>query len=255
MVHNANLIENYPGFPNGLTGERMVSLLQSHIKACGVKIRFEQVTLLDYLQSKFLVRTDVSEQCYSRVIIASGTVPIESNLPGIADLVGKRVFYEVKDLRGVTGKHVGIIGAGDAAFDYALNLATHNTVTIYNKNDHISCLPLLWGRASRNSDIKYKPNFRLVEVELAGKRLSTKWDKSGGIVSGQVDYLLIAIGRRPNLDFASSTLMDQMEQLEEQGRIIKVGDVKNGLYRQIGISIGDGIRAAMTFARHIRCEV
>ncbi len=226
----------------------MIALLVEHLKASEVKVRFEPVTLLDYQAGEFMIKTESAWQSASRVIIASGTVPITSDLPSVSDLAGRRVFYEVKDLRGVTGKHIAIIGGGDAAFDYALTLAAHNMVAIFNRSERISCLQLLSERAGRNASIEVKSSHKLVRVESFAEGLLLKWARPGGYLTEQKDYLLFAIGRRPNLEFVSPGLTDQMDQLEEMGLMFRIGDVKNGLYRQLGISVGDGIKAAMSLA-------
>ena len=67
----------------------------------------------------------------------------------------------------------------------------------------------------------------------------------GGPVTLRADYLIGATGREPQLDFLSEQVLELAPELEDQGLLYFIGDVKNGLYRQTAISVGDGVRTAM----------
>jgi thioredoxin reductase len=66
-----------------------------------------------------------------------------------------------------------------------------------------------------------------------------------GALQFHADYLLVAIGREANLDCLSDSLRQQQSMLEEQGILYFIGDVKNGIYRQTSIAVGEGVMAAM----------
>jgi thioredoxin reductase len=70
-----------------------------------------------------------------------------------------------------------------------------------------------------------------------------------GPVPLRADYLIGAIGRDPQLDFLSEQVIELAPELEDQGLLYFIGDVKNGLYRQTAISVGDGVRTAMRIYR------
>jgi thioredoxin reductase len=80
-----------------------------------------------------------------------------TDLPLAGDIAGC-IYYEVYDLLPVAGKHVAIIGGGDAAFDYALNLGRRNRVTILNRGNSPKCLPLLAERVQLVPEITYLDN-------------------------------------------------------------------------------------------------
>ena len=252
LLNNANLIENYPGFPKGVSGVKMAGLLYQQLKSFGITIRFERVSTLDYNEAEFRIVTEKSEHTYHRVILASGTVPNEFNLGGLQELAGRQVFYEVKNLREIEGKRIAVVGGGDAAFDYALSLADANTVTIYNHSDRTSCLPLLYEKAVQKPAVFYKPNHSLTGIRSMGSELRLSWQCPDGEIQEEQDYLLIAIGRSPNLGFISERMRYRLDDLEAKRRIFVIGDVKNGLYRQMGIAVGDGIRAAMILAEELK---
>jgi thioredoxin reductase len=68
----------------------------------------------------------------------------------------------------------------------------------------------------------------------------------------EADYLVGALGREPQCDFASPDLLETAPRLESQGRLYWIGDVKNGIYRQTAIAVGDGIRAAMRIYQYFQ---
>jgi thioredoxin reductase len=176
--------------------------------------------------------------------VASGTQPVpftDVNIP--ADLSAK-VFYEVFPICTVASKTVAIVGAGDAAFDYALNLARNNDVLILNRTDRIKALPLLVERATACSRIRYQENARLTSLKSGPNgRLSLVWASAGAEHKTDVDYLIFAVGRQPLLDFLAAGVDSTAS---ENDNLYFCGDVKNARFRQTAIAAGDGIRAAMS---------
>ena len=240
LLRNANLVENYLGFPRGIRGRELVELFKEQLKNAGVKVQFEMVRELDY-SGKFFIRADRERDC--RVaIIASGTKPREYPVPSD---VKDRVFYEVDQISTVSDEKVAIIGAGDAAFDYAINLSRENEVTILNRSNRVRCLPILWRRAMECEKISYR-NAQVKNIKSHGDGLMITC--GGEFLYAR--YLLIAIGREPCLDFLSQNLTERYEKLQKVNVLYLVGDVKNNIYRQTAMSVGDGIRAAMEIDRN-----
>ncbi|MBC8332859.1 MAG: NAD(P)/FAD-dependent oxidoreductase [Anaerolineae bacterium] len=247
LLCNANLVENYPGFPRGIAGTRLVRLFERQAQAVGVNLTHARVTQLDWDGGAFRLDTSHGARMARRVVVATGTRPRTfTNLEIPAPLID-RVFYEVFHLFGVTGQHIAIVGAGDAAFDYALNLAGRgNTVTILNRGGELKCLPLLWERSQVKPRICYLAHTALETLEPgADDGLLLRCVSGRKKLKIQADYLLGAIGRVPRLDVLSPRVQDQAQSLESRALLYFIGDVKNGIYRQTSIAIGDGIRAAM----------
>ena len=251
LLRSANLVENYPGFPNGISGSRLVELLWKHLDTAGVEVIYETVLTLDYHNDVFHLTTDCGKFSSRIVMIATGTRPIHPPLQMPYGAFGRCIFNEVVPLSSVQKKRIAIIGAGDAAFDYALNLAQYNQVLINNRSTGISCLPILWERAKTNINISYREDCILEQVLMNHEGLELYWKQGDRHWKENGDYLLFAIGRAPNLDFLRETLLDQFDSLEAEGVLYRIGDVKNGIYRQAGISVGDGLKAAMKVGRKI----
>ncbi len=214
LLRNAHLVENYPGFPEGITGPELASLMRDHLGLSGVEARHERVISLDYRH---------------------------------------RVFYEVYPIRDIRHKNIAIIGAGDAAFDYALNLARQNEVTMLSRGASARCSQSLWERASSSLHISHIRNVVVRKVlGRAGKLLVScgHMDRSD-VTTVTVDYLVIAVGRDPATHFFTRSLDEQSAYLALADRLYMIGDVRNSLYRQASISVGNGVEAAMRIARHL----
>lgn len=254
LLVNASLVENYPGFPQGIPGLDLVKLFESQLERTGVSVSVEEVLELDH-DGSFVLRTSRRELRSRTVVVASGTVP--KTFEGIETHgdVAQRVFYEVYPIADIEGKQIAIIGAGDAAFDYALNLSRKNSVSILNRTDRLKCLPLLWERAMRVPRIMYSENVGLTTI--AGDRGGLMlWGESpAGVWGLEVDYAIFAIGRKPRLGFLSERLRLEAGRLESEGVLHFVGDVKNGVFRQTSIAVGDGVRAAMKTCQMFRGDL
>lgn len=251
LLKNANLVENYPGFPGGISGPALVELFERQFFDLSIQINYEEVTKLDIKEGYlFLVETSKNVYYSRSVVVASGTQPRRFRDFEIPEVLNDYIFYEVSPLLDVSGKEVAIIGAGDAAFDYALNLSRRNRITILNRSQDWKCLPLLWERAKVEPQIEYRENITIANIKphpVSGMLLNCT--TPDGPITFQADFLIGALGRDPELDFLSDQVLELPTDLEEQGLLYFIGDVKNGLYRQTSISVGDGVRAAMQIYR------
>lgn len=253
LVRNANLVENYPGFPGGIVGIELARLIERQLELTNVAISFEEVFSLRHENGLFIAETASGLTRARFAIVASGTKPRRLADVDIEERAEKNIFSEVYPLLDVSGKRIIIIGAGDAAFDYALNLSRNNYVTILNRSEVTRCLPLLMERCGAVESIRYLENHPVVKVGVEGTSLAvTALDvKDGSEAVFRADYLVTAIGREPNLDFIEEGLLKKADGLKKDGRLFMIGDVINSPHRQVTISVGDGVRAAMEIYDHI----
>jgi len=246
LLHNANLVENYLGFPRGISGPALVKVFEKQAQNIGVEILFEKILSLDHDGEKFEVTTNKAKYQSQIAVVASGTKPRTFAKGFIPAEARKRVFYEVYPLLGEQGRDILIVGAGDAAFDYALNLARENRVTILNRGTQIRALGLLQERARKNANIVYHEKAQVERISLLGEgRLTVEITHRDDVEITEADFMLGAIGRTPRLGFLSPNLEEKEAGLMKRGILHYVGDVKNGIYRQTAIAVGDGLRAAM----------
>ncbi len=253
LLHNANLVENYPGFPRGIRGPALVKLFVQQAENLGIGITYENVIELSYEQGRFMARTEGESYTSKLAVIATGTMPLRIIGLSIPEDLTERVFYEVVDLLEVKHKCIVIVGSGDAAFDYALNLSHKNQVTILNRDERPKCLPLLWERSQKVSGITYRNNtevYQLTKDAFDGMLLGCT--TPAGVLQYKADYLVGAIGREACLDCMSEAFLQQAQELDARGVLYTIGDVKNGIYRQTSIAVGDGVLAAMKICRQLK---
>ena len=253
MLINASLIENYPGFPNGITGEHLVKFLEKQAARFHLKIKKEAVVHIEFSYNKFKL-TGLSGQYTCKILIlATGTVPrLPESFP--AEIVNKGLIHtDISELRKITGKCVAIIGAGDAAFDYAISLASGsgNTVHIFNRSNQIKALKILKEKATGIKTVQYHLNYLLEELKmLHDRRLKLQFRENDQSHEFFVDYLIFATGRLPAMEMLGSELKVEMARLQDEQRLFLIGDIKNGLYRQLSLAVGDGVKAAMEIYQH-----
>ena len=256
LLKNANLIENYPGFPDGISGPNLVELLGSQLANAGVTVSFERVLELEHGDGAFLTKTNRRTLRSSIVVIASGTKPKRISEIRITDGIDDRIFYEVYPIQGIKNQKIAIVGAGDAAFDYALGLSQNNEVTILNRGEQDRCIQVLRDRCMKSEAISNLTNVSVREVTGKGDRLLLSCLNGDNQKEHQIyaDYLVIAAGRESCLDFLGDELRNSSEDLIRRNKLYVIGDVKNKAFRQTAICVGDGVKAAMQICKKVRGE-
>ena len=251
LLNNANLVENYPGFPKGVSGIKLAKLFRRQLELLNIQVNREEVISIDYYNDRFIINTTRGNYRSGILLLASGTKPRKGTLPVAGKDNETGVLYEITSVLGVRDARFAIIGAGDAAFDYALNLSKYNQVSINNRGSAISCLPLLRKRIINNSNITYRENCSLTHIKNTLDCLEICWRNNGKEITESVDYLVYAIGRIPNLDFLTESTGANLDKLQRKGVLFTAGDMRNGRYRQASIAVGDGVRAAMKIERKL----
>jgi len=245
LLWHANLVENYPGFPRGIRGPDLVRLIEKQLQSLAIKVEKNAVLKVCYQKGFFLTKTSRGNVRSRVLVVATGTVPCRIPERLVPSEAAGRVHYEVSRLARRKNMKIAILGGGDAAFDYALNLAHRNEVVLIQRSRTPKCLPLLRLRAENHPRISCLSSMRLEAVRRAKKGLSLDITRDGRKIAIEVSNLLVAIGRKPSLDIFDQSLKTQSAALRRAGRLYLIGDVKNGFFRQAAIAVGDGIKAAM----------
>ena len=253
LLRNANFVENYPAFPGGITGPELVKLFAEQASRFSIRLAFEEVMVLEHEAEVFRVATKTNERYSQIAVVATGTKPRILSDFIIPRELENRVVYEVCPLLSLEEKHIVIVGASDAAFDYALNLGKNNDITILNRGEQARCLSLLLERAGACPRIAHSPNTTITRlVGAPGERMLLECNTPTGTILICADYVLGAIGREPQLDFISSELLARAFELENRGVLYFAGDVKNDRFRQTAIAVGDGLLAAMKISQKLK---
>ncbi len=263
LVRNANLVENYPGFPNGLKGMELSRKLEEHLARWDIHPIKEQVAGVEK-DKYFTIITANAKYAAKNVMIATGTSPKNLGIPGEAVASGKFVFYEVIDLvpRLVPGSVCTVVGGGDAAFDYALTLAEYGAIVeLCYRKEKPECLSLLEKRVKESASIHAHPCTSVTEISVDGDMITVKFRfpekvkdlSNGNGLQGSVadrkkgtndiwvrpDFVLIACGRVPDRELLAHGLDENTPGL------YIAGDVRGGDFRQVGIAVGDALTQAM----------
>ena len=245
LLRNANLVENYPGFPGGVSGPYLVSLFEKQLVENSLEIVFTETTELDLKDELFMVVTSRKVYYSQVVIVASGTKPKKFAALEVPEEIRDKIFYEVYPLLKAKGKRVVVVGAGDAAFDYALNLSKNNEVVILNRGKTTRCLPLLRERVKLSPSITYREDTEIIRMtSVSPAKMLLECNSPRGVSKLDAHHLIFAIGREAQLDFLSERLKSNARKMEKRGVLYFVGDVKNNAFRQTAIAVGDGIMAA-----------
>ena len=254
LANNAYSIENYLGFPDGITGVNFVDLLKKHLFLLEIKLIKEEIIEINWNSKKntYFINSNLKIYESNYLILATGTVPKKTSILGEEELIKRKLlFFEPIKIQkeDIINKKIAIIGGGDAAFDYALNLeelAAH--ITIFNRTNSFQCLPILFKRVrQKKKKITIKINKRIVKFgykEFQNSPIQAELEFADNS-KAYFNIVLIAIGRNPN-SFLINNLSE--ENVEKQGLFI-IGDLKNKSYRQISLAASDGIKCAMKIVK------
>lgn len=248
LLINGWCIENYLGVCSGKSGFDLLQLFQKNIDNNKINKIKEKVINLHYKLKKEFFEIKTKSEIYNAkyVVVASGTKPKLLDIRLSSDLK-PHVFYDVFPLLAENKKTIVIIGAGDAAFDNALNLAEKNKVILCNRTTKINALKMLENKVFKHRNITYLSDCKLADLVYSqvDQSIKCKFIKFNNDIFVSADYLLVSIGRLPQKDFYDEEFRVIENMLIKNNRLFLVGDVKNSIYRQVAIAVGNGIEAAM----------
>ena len=261
---NTGRIENYPGFPEGISGRELMERFAAHAKAFGLPVReFSEVQTVSLEGTRFTVTVNDATFDTAGVIVASGTEPAKMGIPGENELIGRGISYCAtcdgmffKDLE------VAVIGGGDSAIEEALSLANIvKKVYVIHRRDSLRAQKILQERAFRNPKMEFLWNRR--PVEIAGKSqvesLVIEDTKTGRIEDLPVSGVFVYVGYRPDTGFlgdlvqrdpAGFIITDEGLATKTPG-LYAAGDIRKKTLRQISTAVGDGAQAAVSLERYV----
>jgi thioredoxin reductase (NADPH) len=261
---NTERIENYPGFPEGISGKELMDRFVAHAKATGLLIKeFSMVEGIEKTDKRFLVKATDNLYEAEGVIIATGTEPARLGIPGEERFTGRGVSYcATCDGAFFKGLDVAVIGGGDAAIEEGLSLANLvRKVYIIHRREGLRAQKVLQDRAFKNDKIEFLLNKR--PIEISGKdeveSIVIEDVRDGKISSLKVKGIFVYVGSRPDTAFLG-TLVDRDEEgflLTDENLLTKTiglyiaGDVRKKLLRQISTAVGDGAIAAVNLERYL----
>jgi len=263
QASTTHLIENYPGFPEGVGGAELGELFQKQAERFGARFEFDSAIGVDFSSRPFRVKSFSREFLAETVILATGASPNHLNIPGEKELTGKGVSYcATCDGWFFKGKRVAVVGGGDSALEEALFLTRYaDSVTIIHRRDALRAGAILQSRALSNPKIQFIWNTVVAEIkgEKAVESLVLKNVQTGEETNYSTDGIFIFIGNKPNTEIYRGQL-----EMDERGYVIAnqlmetsvpgvfaAGEVSDAIFRQVITSAGMGAAAAIQAGRFL----
>ena len=149
MITEAAQIDNYPGFPEGISGLKLGELMHKQATKYGLKTITAEVTALNVQQGQKVIKTTEGDFVARAVIIASGSERQKLGVPGEKEFTGKGVSYcATCDAPFFKEQPVAVVGGGDAAIDEALHLTKFaSKVTVIHRRDRLRATAVLQEKA------------------------------------------------------------------------------------------------------------
>jgi thioredoxin reductase (NADPH) len=257
-------VENYPGFPDGVSCSELMGRMAEQGKKFGLTTReFSEVEEISRKGDRFVVRAGgVEFECLG-VIVASGTESMKMGIPGETELLGRGISYcATCDGAFFRNLEVAVIGGGDSAIQEGLALANIvKKVYVIHRRDALRAQKIIQERAFRQSNMEFLWN--MVPVEIRGKdqveSILLENTKSKERSELKVDGVFIYVGERPATNFLGDlverdgtgfVITDENLATKTEGLFI-AGDVRKKALRQITTAVGDGALAAVSLERYI----
>jgi thioredoxin reductase (NADPH) len=263
QIANTDRVENYPGFPEGISGAELAMRFQSQAEHFVTKLANDFVTEVDFSSSPFTVKTHSETYLGRAVIVATGAYPRRLGVPGEKEYFGRGVstcatcdgfFY--KDRRAV------VVGGGDSAIDEGLFLTKFaSEVIVIHRRDELRATKSLQERAFANPKMRFVWDSVVEEIlgqdTVTGVRVrNVKTEETSTI---ETDGVFVYIGLVPG-----TKLFEGQLELNEQGYIVAdayqrtsvpgvfaAGDVQSPDFRQVVIAAGAGAKAVIEADRYL----
>ncbi len=260
-----DMVDNYPGFPEGIEGMTLAGQLEKQAERFGAVIDFGEVSSIRDEGDEKVVVVDGVERRARAVLIATGSAYNKLNIPGEAEYYGRGVHYcATCDGAFYRDKRVVVVGGGNSAIQEAIFLTRYTT--------HID---LLVRSTIKASDVLQQELQKYVDEGKIAVHLGTTTDeivtednkvtkvrgtKDGEEIEFSVDGIFIFVGLKPNTQFLDGTGIE----LDEQGLIktdqklettmpgvFASGDVRSGATMQIASAVGEGATAALSIREYL----
>jgi len=256
-------VENFPGFPEGITGPDLMDVIKAQAERFGAVIISEEATKVDFSVRLFRIETGEREIKAHAVIIATGATARWLEIESVKRLRGKGISAcATCDGFFFKNQEIAVVGGGDTAVEEACYLTRHaNKVYLIHRRNQLRASKIMQQRVSSNPKIEIIWDSLISEAlgdkSLTGVRLKNV--KNNQLFDLPVTGLFMGIGHHPNTEIFRGQI-----EMDESGYIITdcnmrtsvegvfaCGDVQDKRYRQAVTAAGTGCMAALEVEKHL----
>jgi len=261
---NYEHVENYPGFPEGISSKELMRRMAEQARRFGLVMKeFIEVEDVACENDRFTVRAGNETFESLGVVVSTGTVSLKIGIPGEAEFVGRGVSYcATCDGAFFRNLDVAIIGGGDAAVQEGLSLANiARRVYVVHRRDALRAQKIIQDRAFKNEKMQFLWN--KIPIAVEGKEqvesLLIEDTKTRERSRVKVDGVFVYVGARPDTDFLGDLvvrnetgfIVTNEDLATKTAGLYIAGDARRKSLRQIATAVGDGALAAVNLERYI----
>ena len=257
QMTEAGQIENYPGFPEGISGLELGQLIHQQAEKYGLKTVMAEATGIELQEGQKIVKTTEGNFTAKAVIIASGSERHKLGVPGEKEFTGKGVSYcATCDGDFFKELPVAVVGGGNAAITEALHLSKlASKVIVIHRRNQLRATRILQEKAFSEPKIEFLWDTIVEEIEGEDlvKRIKLRQVKTGQNSALDIDGVFVSIGFKPNtgylkgilsLDASGAIITNDRLETNIPG-IFAAGDIRQNSARQVITAAGDGATAAI----------
>ncbi len=256
-------IENYPGFPSGVTPSDLMQSFRKQAETFGARVESDEILGITKSGESFLLKGYQQEYEARAVILATGSADRRLGVPGEERLTGSGVSHcATCDGAFFTGRDIAVVGGGDNALKEALFLTRYaRSLTLIHRRDKFRGEKISQERVAANEKIHilFDTVVDSVEGAVRVESLSVRNLKDGSVSSLPVSGVFVSIGTQPQTGFVKGLLeLNEWEQVKvnaDMGSsvpgIFAAGDVSDACPKQVATAVGTGVHAALSVQEYL----
>lgn len=263
QVLTTDWVENYPGFPDGISGFELMDRMKTQAEKFGLKIQSEEVTKLELSETRKAVVTASGLLETKTIILCCGAAWKRLGIEGEDQLMGKGVsFCATCDGPFYRNQEVAVIGGGDTAVEEAIFLTRFvSKIYLVHRRDKLRATKVLQERAMSQDKIEFI--WDSVPVKILGDKgveaVELRNVKTQSVFQKKVQGIFVFIGTLPNTDTVKGLV-----RLDENGFVVTddnmqtsvpgvfaAGDIRSKLFRQISTAVGEGAAASYAVEKYL----
>lgn len=259
----SDLIENYPGFPDGISGMELSRLMEAQAEKFGARSRMEAIEGIFPEKGEITVRTDSGEHKASAVILATGSLPRKLGIPGESKLTGRGVSYcALCDGPFFSGQDIAVVGGGDTAVHEAIILSKFaGKVKLIHRRKKLRAARALQDKLFAVKNIEFMPETTISSVngDKTAESLTIKNGADGEESVIEIRGVFIAAGYEPDtaflkgavpLDGEGYIIADRGFRTGAEG-VFACGDAVSENLKQVAFACGSGAAAAVSAVEYV----